>query len=222
MSESKLKNVKALNEMLAGNHRTQTRTTFGYSDVAATADRNKKRDVGEVWEVKDANGNSTWFEQHEGFRTKTNVHPSVSKAMQEIRTWMNSFPNCPKEKCTCLKPNRLDEKFRRIAGMCEECLISFETSLKMRGEFNEYAMNKMKANAEDFFKQADAEVEILKREITNINFAGDETDNNNIVEKWSFQDPESYKSMIDEQYAEFKRKTLEHIENRGLNYRKSK
>jgi len=218
---SKLKNVKALNEMLAGNHRTQTRTTFGYSDAAATAERNKKRAVGEIWEVKDIHGNTIWFEQHEGFRSKTSVHPGVAKSMQEIREWLRSFPNCPKEKCTCFKPTRLDEKFRRIAGMCEECLISFETSLKMKGEFNEYALNKMKANAEAFFKQADAEVEILKKEITNINFAGDETDNNNVVEKWNFQDPEAYKSMIDEQYAEFKRKTLEHIENRGVDYRKS-
>tara|TARA_R110000868_G_scaffold12456_28_gene59650 strand:+ start:192 stop:842 length:651 start_codon:yes stop_codon:yes gene_type:complete len=205
---SKLKNVKALNEMLSGNHRTQTNKTYGFSDTNATAERNKKREVGEIWEVKDTNGNSTWFEQFEGHRVKTNMHPSVSKMMQEMRTWLSSFPNCPKEKCTCYKPTRLDEKFRRIAGMCEECLISYETSLKMKGEFNEYALSRMKANADAFFKQADTEVEVLKREIMNINFAGDETDNNNVVEKWNFQDPESYKQMIDEQYLQFKERTL--------------
>jgi hypothetical protein len=211
---SKLKNIKAINEMLAGTHRTQTRTTIGFSDVAATAERNKKREVGEIWEVKDIHGNSTWYEQFEGYRVKTNVHPSVNKMMQDTRTWLRSFPNCPKEQCTCHNPTRLDEKFRIIAGMCEECLISYETSLKIKGKFNEYALNKMKANAESFFKQADVEVEVLKREIMNINFAGDETDNNNVVEKWSFQDPESYKKMIDEQYAEFKKRTLEQFETK--------
>ncbi len=211
---SKLKNVKALNEMLAGNHRTQTRKTFGFSDSKAAAERNKEREVGEIWEVKDIHGNSTWFEQFEGHRVRTNVHPSVSKMMQEVRTWLHSFPNCPKEKCTCYKPTRLDEKFKRLAGMCEECLISYETSLKIKGEFNEYALNKMKANADAFFKQADAEVEILKQEIMNISLAGDENDNNNTVEKWSFQDPESYKQMIDDQYGEFKKKTLEHFETK--------
>lgn len=212
---SKLKNVKALNEMLSGNHRTQTRKTFGYSDAKAVEERNKKREVGEVWEVKDASGNSFWFEQFEGHRVKTNVHPSVSKMMQEMRTWLHSFPNCPKDVCTCKNPSRLDEKFRRLSGMCEECLISYETSLKIKGEFNEYALSKMKANADAFFKQADAEVEVLKRELSNINFAGDETDNNNVVEKWAFQDADSYKQMIEDQYSNFKRKTLEYFENKG-------
>ena len=92
--------------------------------------------------------------------------------------------------------------------MCEECLIGYETHLKITGQFNEYAMNKMKANAESFFAQADKEVEIIKAAVNDINFAGDENDVNPI-ETWSFQDPEAYKQMIQEQYDTFKQKTLE-------------
>lgn len=208
MAESKLKNIKALNEMLGGQHRTQTRTTVGFSDTTSAAEKNKKREVGDVWEEKDIHGNSMWFEQAQGFRIKSSTHPTVAKAMREMRAWLNSFPNCPKEACTCLKPTRIDEKFRRVMGMCEECVISMETSLKMKGQFNEYAMNKMKANATAFFQQADKEVEILKREFLNINFAGDENDINPI-ETWSLQDPESFLKNIDEQYKTFKEKTME-------------
>jgi hypothetical protein len=66
----------------------------------------------------------------------------------------------------------------------------------------------MEANAKAFFEQADKEVEILKSELSNINFAGDENDINPI-EKWGFQDEEAAKRSIDEKYAEFKTKTLE-------------
>lgn len=215
---SKLKNIKAVNEMIAGNHRTQTRTTVGFSDTNSEMEKNKKREVGDIWEVKDIHGNSTWFEQKQGYRVKTSYHPSAGKSLQELRDWLKSFPNCPKEVCTCIKPTRLDEKFRRIMGMCEECLISMETSLKMKGQFNEYAINKMKQNAYAFFKQADAEVDILKKELMNINFAGDENDTNP-MENWSFQDPETFIKNIDEQYDSFKKKTLGHIENRGVNHK---
>lgn len=205
---NKLKNIKALQQMLDGSHRSQTKTSVGFSDTNAQAQKNKKREVGEVWEEKDIHGNSVWYEQKNGYRVSTNYHPDVVKEIQSIRDALNSFPNCRKEICTCAQPTRLDEKFRRMVGMCEECLISFETHLKMTGQFDGYAIAKMKANAESFFKQADYEVEVLKAAVNDINFAGDESDVNPI-EKWSFQDPESFKKMIQEQYDTFKLKTLE-------------
>lgn len=209
---SKLKNIKALNEMLTGEHRTQTRKTFGFTDTKATAERNKKREVGEIWEEKDIHGNSIWFEQADGFRIRSSVHPDIQKTLHEMRDIGKAFTSCPKEVCTCTNRTRLDELFRKKMGMCEDCVITMETSLKMKGKFEEYALNKMKANANAFFKDADTEVEVLKSALTNINFAGDETDNNNVVETWSHQNPEEFKQMIDEQYATFKTKVLERFE----------
>jgi len=205
---SKLKNIKALRQMLDGTHRSQTKTSVGFSDTAAQAAKNKKREVGEVWEEKDISGNSIWYEQKDGYRVSTNVHPEVAAEIQRIREALLSFPNCRKEVCTCSQPTRLDEKFRRMVGMCEECLVSYETHLKMTGQFNEYALKKMEANANSFFQMADSEVEILLKAADDINFAGDESDINPI-EKWSFQDPESFKKMIREQYETFKQKTME-------------
>lgn len=202
---SKLQNVKAIKQMLDGNHRFQTRKTVGFSDARDTS---KLREVGEIWEEKDFHGNSIWWEQRDGYRIKRGVHPDIANMMQDVRDHLNSFPNCQKETCTCIKPTTLDEKFRRMMGMCEDCLISMETKLKIQGKFNEYALQKMQSNAESFFKQADQEVEVLKREIKNIHFAGDENDINP-VEKWSFQDEESYLKMIDEKYQDFKDKTMQ-------------
>jgi len=211
---SKLQNIKALNEMLRGEHRTQTKKTFGFSDVETTAEKNKKREVGEIWEEKDHNGNSIWFQQHEGFRSRSSVHPDISKIFQEMRDLSTKFPNCPKETCTCTKKTRLDEIFRRKVGMCEDCVISMETRLKIQGKFDEYAVAKMRANAEAFFKDADKEVEVLKRAIMNINVAGDETDNANVVETWSHPDPEGFAEMIGSQYANFKNKVFEKFDSR--------
>lgn len=202
---SKLKNNKALQQMLEGQHRTQTKKTFGFSDAT---DKSKIREVGEVWEEKDIHGNSIWYEQKNGYRVSTNVHPDIAKEIQRIRDSLNSFPNCRKEVCSCTAPTNLDRKFQRLVGMCEECLISYETHLKITGQFNEYAMNKMKANAEAFFVHADKEVEIIKDAVNDISFAGDENDVNP-MEKWSFQDPEAFKAKIQEQYETFKQKTME-------------
>ena len=214
MADSKLKNVNALKQMLDGNHRLQTRKTIGFSDSESSANRSKVREVGEVWEEKDHNDNSLWWEQRNGFRVKHHMHPSVAEELRKAHEYLQSFPNCHKEKCTCIQPTRIDEKFRRMMGLCEDCVISMETSLKIQGKFDEYAFDKMKANAESFFKQADVEVDVLKREIQNINFAGDETDQNNVVEKWSFQDTEAYLKNIDEKYKDFKEKTLQRLDSK--------
>ena len=210
---AKLQNIKALRQMLDGEHRLQKRTTVGFSDTDSA--KTKKHEVGETWEETTASGNIEYVTQKEGYRVRSNVSPEMSAFLEKIRDDQRKFPNCQKEECTCKIPNRIDEKFRRMVGMCEDCLISYETKLKIRGEFGEYAMKKMEANAKAFFEQADKEVEVLKREISNINFAGDENDVNPI-EKWAFQDEESYKKFIDDKYNEFKTKTLEKFNKDGV------
>lgn len=209
---AKLQNIKALKQMLDGDHRLQNRTTVGFSDAT---NKSKVREIGEVWEEKDFHGNTVWVEQQQGFRIKSSMHPDVSKAMREANEYLKSFPNCQKETCTCKVPTRIDETFRRKVGMCEDCLITMETRLKIQGKFPEYALKKMEANAKSFFEQADIEVEVLKREVSNINFAGDENDVNPI-EKWTFQDEDSYKKFIDEKYNEFKTKTMEKFNKDGV------
>ena len=42
-AEDKLQNIKAVKQMMAGTHRSQTKKTHGYSDAKATAKRNEQR-----------------------------------------------------------------------------------------------------------------------------------------------------------------------------------
>lgn len=206
---SKLKNIKALTQMLEGNHRLQTRKSIGFSDVVSAEEKNRKREVGEIWSETDLNGNTIWWEQKQGYRTKSNVSPEMSKLYEQIREEQFKFPNCQKEVCTCKAPNNLDQKFRRIVGMCEDCLISMETRLKIQGKFNEYALDKMKANAEAFFVQADKEFEVIKEAMKDVSFVNSEHGD---IEKWEGHDSEKMIEKVSEQYYKFKEKTLSKFE----------
>lgn len=206
MNDSKLKNVKAVKEFLMGEHRLQTNKTYGFSDVNASTERNKKREVGEKWTEINSNGTEIEWEQKEGYRIKS--FKNLSGAVQEARDFLYSFPNCPKETCTCKVPTRIDQKFKKLMGMCEDCVISNETKLKMTGGFKDYAINKMKANAESFFKQSDIEVDILKNALHNIDFV-ENADGR--VETWENTNPVWMCEQIDNQYNDFKNKTMEKL-----------
>lgn len=210
MSESKLQNIKALNQMLEGNHRLQTKKSIGFSDTDASSERNKKREVGETWEEKDLSGNIVYWTQHNGYRTKSNVSPEMSKFYEQMREEQYKFPNCQKETCTCKAPSNLDQKFRRIVGMCEDCLMTMETRLKIQGKFNQYAMDKMKANAESFFVQADKEFEVIKEAMKDVSFVNSEHGD---VEKWEGLDSEKLIEKVDTDYKNFKEKTLAKFES---------
>jgi hypothetical protein len=203
---AKLNNVKAVNELLQGTHKTQTRKTFGVSDAAAAAEKNKKREIGETWEEYNVHTDTTYiWEQHDGYRSKR--VKNLGEIVDEIRTFTRSFPNCQKETCTCTAPNRLDEVFRKKIGMCADCNFSMETKLKIQGKFNEYALNKMKSNADSFFVQSDKEVEILKAAIkAPVDFL---ENGDGGIEKWSGGNAEAVIQQIDEQYSDFKNKVYQ-------------
>lgn len=203
---SKLKNVKALNEMLRGEHRTQTRKSFGFSDAKNT---NIVRNVGDVWSEEVGEGNVVWWEQKDGYRVKRRYAPDVEEQMEKLRRYLNSFPNCQKEKCTCVQPSHLDLKFRKMMGMCHDCVVTMETRLKMRGEFDQYAVEKMKQNANSFFAQADKEVEIIKQSLNSISFAGE----NGEVETWSSDNVKALMEKIDTDYNMLKEKVFGRLNN---------
>ncbi len=206
MSETKLKNIKALNQMLEGSHRTQTKTIVGFSDAKTATEKNKKREVGETWEEKNASGNIEYITQKEGYRVRSNVSPEMSAFLEAIREEQLKFPNCQKEECTCKAPTDLDQKFRKIVGMCHDCLVSYETRLKIQGKFNEYALDKMKSNAESFFKQADKEVEVVKEALKDVSFVNSEHGD---IEKWEGHNSEELIEKVSQQYQIFKEKTME-------------
>lgn len=201
-----LRNVEAVAQMLAGEHKSQTKVTMGFSDAQSQGQKQKNREDGEIWEEKDATGKTIcWWEYVDGIKIKYNVHPDLAKSMQKAREYLRSFPNCPKETCTCINPKAIDKKFKNITGMCEDCTISYETKLKIRGQFNEYAMDRMRKNAEAFLQDADKEIEIIKEQMRKTDFLSSE---NGDIEKWTHDGLEAYLEKIDGYFEQYKSDVL--------------
>jgi len=144
---AKLNNIKAVKEMIAGNHRTQTKNTVGFDEQKEFV----KREVGEQWTDNDGN---IW-EQKKGYKVKLGK-------LSELRDSLKDFPNC-KEGCTShMNPTRNDLRMKVIHGMCLDCVIEMEHELKMEGKYEEYERSKILENAKAWLKQAELEKDTIK------------------------------------------------------------
>jgi hypothetical protein len=63
----KLQNVKAVQQMLDGSHKFQTKKTTGFSDAKLVAQKNERHTIGDVWEETDSTGNIFVIEQKMAF-----------------------------------------------------------------------------------------------------------------------------------------------------------
>jgi hypothetical protein len=207
----KLQNIKAIQQMLDGTHKFQTKKTVGFSDADATAKRNERHDVGDVWEETDTVTGITYvIEQREGFRIKKTKN---SEVLQSVREELRSFPNCQKETCTCLassKTHPLDEKMRKIHGMCFECVIEMEHELKKSGKYEEYERNKIRENALAWLATAEQDVKLLRETYTQA--AKFVSNSDGVTETWtSKMTPEEFDATIQEQFNKFKENFLKQI-----------
>lgn len=143
------KNLKAVSEMLQGEHKTQTKKMFGFGGKGHIT-----RNVGDIWFVEDEFGNKTWHEKCEGYTRTSSMHPDAKKAMDNLREELNKFPNCLKETCDA-KNTKMDRKLRFKTGMCEDCTCKFEDDLRIAGKFKEYEQAKMLDKARGIFKDSD-------------------------------------------------------------------
>jgi hypothetical protein len=207
----KLQNIKAIQQMLDGTHKFQTKKTVGFSDADATAKRNERHDVGDVWEETDTVTGITYvIEQREGFRIKKTKN---SEVLQSVREELRSFPNCQKETCTCMassKTHPLDEKMRKIHGMCFECVIEMEHELKKSGKYEEYERNKIRENALAWLATAEQDVKLLRETYTQA--AKFVSNSDGVTETWtSKMTPEEFDATIQEQFNKFKENFLKQI-----------
>jgi hypothetical protein len=201
----KLQNVKAVQQMLDGTHKFQTKKTVGFSD--AQSKKSEHREIGDVWEETDSNGNVHVVEQREGFRIRKTKN---SEIFQSIRDELQSFPNCRKDICTCVGTHQLDQKMRKIHGMCFDCVIEMEHELKKAGKYDEYEQNKIRENAMAWLRDAERDVELLKQAYTQVQQFVSNSDGQ--VEHWSAKmTAEEFENTIQKQFEEFKTKFLEKL-----------
>lgn len=206
----KLQNIKAVQKMLDGTHAFQTKKTIGFSDAKQKAEKNKARKVGDIWEEKI--GTTIYLiEQREGFRVKKPKN-SVS---EEVRKYLNSYPNCKKECCkTVFGPT--DEKMRIIHGMCVDCVIDMEHELKKQGKYEEYERKKMIENANAWLKRAEQDVKMLKETYTKASSTVMNADG--LLEHWSAKmTNEEFNEKIQNEFDKFKTKFLENLHKKENN-----
>jgi hypothetical protein len=204
----KLQNVKAVQQMLEGSHKFQTKKTVGFSDAKTTAKQNERHEIGDVWQETDsATGITTIIEQRDGFRIKKTKNSDV---FQEVRDSIRSFPNCRKDVCTCTSTHRLDQKMQKIHGMCFDCTIEMEHELKKSGKYDEYEQQKIRENALAWLASAERDVAMLKQTYTQA--AQFVSSGNGDVESWAEKmTPEEFEETVQKQFDKFKEEFLNNL-----------
>lgn len=189
---SKLNNVKAVKEMIAGTHRTQTKNTIAFGESKDFV----KREVGDQWTDDDGN----LWEQKKGYKVKLGK-------LSELRNEINTFPKCQKEVCTCVNPNRNDLKMKSTHGMCFDCVIDMEHQLKIDGKYEEYERQKMLDNGKAWLKQAELEKEALK-----VAIKAQYINEDGSIENWDGMTWEEMETKIEKEFEIFKTNFIEKLE----------
>ena len=203
----KLQNIKAVQQMLDGSHKFQTKKTTGFSDAKLVAQKNERHEVGDVWEETDSTGNIFVIEQRDGFRIRKTKN---SEIFDKLRTELNAFPNCRKETCTCAGTHPIDKKMQVIHKMCFDCVLEMEHELKKAGTFNEYEHNKVRENALAWLADAERDVAMLKQTYTQA--AKFVTNSEGEIETWAAKmSPEEFDQTVQAQFDIFKENFLKRL-----------
>jgi len=190
--------------MLAGEHRTQTKTVIGYTPPVDT----KKHEVGDIWDEVLPDGTIYEWEQKNGYRVK---RPKNLKVLSETRSFLQEYPNCYDtcEKKITRKYSRYDNNTRIIHGMCLDCLAKYETELKIKGEFEEYERKKKLDSLTALFKDAEVEKTIIKESLKSVAYANEDGS----TEKWGSENLSSLFEKIDTDFENLKNSLIEPLLN---------
>ena len=191
---SKLNNVKAINQMIRGEHRTQTRKTKGYETKSI------ERKIGDSW--LDDKGQK-WIQKN-GYKAKVGKLSKIRSAVDQA-----ICPVCDK------KATRFDKQFISREGKCHDCIVKAETLMVCEGYvknepiYERWEREKIKQNVNSFLKDAAKDVEMLKTQFTKAEYINSD----GTVDKWRL--PESAKSVeesLDKQFEKFKQELLNKLE----------
>jgi len=196
--EIKIDSVDDVKKLLSGQHESQNKVQVGF--VADKKEDSQSRQVGEKW--FDSEGNE--WEQKNGYKIK------LGKVwQQELHEYLNSFPNCPKDSCTCGMPKKLDEKMRKIHGMCFDCVVKMEHKIRIEGKWDEYEKRKLKENAIAWLSEAERDKNLIVEELSRLEFTNEFGD----LEKWDTKiNKEELLNKIEKEFEEFKKNFIDKLE----------
>lgn len=190
--------INDVRDLLQGKHESQTSIQVGYSgEVEETVTRS----VGERWFDEDGNE----WEQKEGYKIKLG-----KEWQQDLHSYLNEFQNCPKETCTCQFPKKIDEKMRKIHGMCFDCVVKMEHKIRVDGKWDEYEKEKMKQNALAWLKEAERDKNLIAEELSKLEFVNSFGD----VEGWGTGvTKEDILQKIENEFQKFKEDFISKLES---------
>jgi hypothetical protein len=193
----KIDNINDVKNLVNGQHESQQKIQVGYGGEIKDEPIRK---VGDKWFDEDGNE----WEQREGYKIKLG-----KEWQQELHQYLNTFPNCRKEVCTCTMPKNIDEKMKSIHGMCLDCVVSLEHKLRLEGKWDEYEREKMKKNALAWLAEAEKDKNMIAEELSKLNFVNSFGD----VEKWnSGTTKEEVLGKIEEEFQKFRENFLSKLE----------
>jgi hypothetical protein len=194
----KIEGVQDVSKMLYGEHESQQKVTVGYNHVDGESLKVKK--IGDRW--KDSDGNE--WEQRDGYVIKLG-----KEWQQELHQFLNTFPNCRKEECTCKMPKKIDEKMKRLHGMCLDCVVDMEHKIRLDGKWDEYENRKIKENALAWLKEAEKDKNLIAEELSKVDFANEFGDS----EKWTVPvTKEELLEKIEREFDEFKNNFIKNLD----------
>lgn len=193
---NKLQNTKALKELLSGQHKSQTRTSYGYTSTST-----EKHEVGDVWTETDPKTGTVWrFEQKDGYRTKT-VDNGILDVIRKSLAVPDTCPTCGGDMRDHEK--HLHFKMYFMHKKCFSCVLKEETAIRAKGDkaWEEYSKQRMLSNAEAWFTDADKEVALL-REALKLQFVQNADGQ---TEEW---DQSAFFQKFDTDYKQLKEQVL--------------
>jgi hypothetical protein len=168
MSESKLqrefkeRDVQRMRNIITKDYSAKTQSQVGYSKEYI------ERNEGDIWEEN----SKTWT-------IKNGIKMTVSK-LDDIKKILQLPLICPK--CSKhMKNFELNRKMYSIHKMCFDCVIEFETKLKMLGTYKEYERNIIDKGLDVYIKELEDFLLELALNDNNESFITEAGD----IEKWS-------------------------------------
>ena len=165
---NKLQNIKAVKQLLAGDHKTQNRQSIYTGKIKTDIldeDIIERFENGnpKIWiETNSKTGTRTRVTQHDGFKSREPEN-SILKSIKKALTVPEKCPKCD----TVMRNHekQLNFKFWFKRKSCFGCVLKEEREIKAKGPeaWKNYQTKIMSANAEAWFTDTDTEVEILKQ-----------------------------------------------------------
>ena len=201
---SKLNNVKAVNQMIRGEHRTQTQKTKGYEKKSI------ERQVGDSWVDKHG---QKWIQKN-GYKAKVGKLSKIRNVIEQ-----SACPVCNKT------ATRFDKQFITREGKCHDCVVKQETLMICEGYVNkepiyeQWERKKIRKNVESFLEDASKDVKMLKQKFTRTDYINSD----GTIDKWKLPESvETIESSIDKQFDKFKDELLEKLDQGDKNVRTKK